>query len=162
MYPIPEVDAVVLLAISMASKRRPAALVDVVAAAALLQGFVIYPDKLGDAIARLSDKDLVQNSDEGLSLTEPAQQMMAGLPRKGEKEDHLAYLLGQLKIHRPQRQYPVIDFSMEALVAAVLEYKEAAKTPGQNLLKPKPKADRYFKKDGRWHCAPGNRQRKEK
>lgn len=162
MPPVHDIDAVILLATALAAKRRPAALTDIVAGASLLQGFVIYPDKLGDALARLSQQELISADAEGFSLTSAARQIIAGLPGKGDKDEHLAIIHRELANHPPRRGSPLINLPMDQLAAAVLAYKVSAKVPGRNLLMPKPKADRFFKKEGRWHCVPGNSPSKKK
>lgn len=160
MHPIHDVDVAILLATTLSSKRRPAELAEIVAAADLVQGFIPYPDKLGDAIARLSYQGLICTTEEGFTLTPAAQEVMADLPAKGDMRDRMALLRNQLEIYTPSGEFPVIEISMAALCAAVQAHKALKKEPGKNLAMPKPKLDSHFKVDGRWRRASAGRGRK--
>ncbi|MBI4998462.1 MAG: hypothetical protein HZC22_16515 [Rhodocyclales bacterium] len=149
-----------MMATALSAKRRPAALAEIVAAADLLQGFVPYPDKLGDALRRLSSAGLVGAAMEGYALTPVAEKMVAALPKKAETAERLALLRNGLAAFAPTAAAAVIDLDPEQLAAAVKAYQAAKKTSGQNMAMPKPKPDRHFKVEGRWRRAPGTRERK--
>lgn len=155
-----DIDALVLMATALASKRRPADLVEIVAAADLLQGFVPYADKLGEAIQRLAAVGLLVAAADGFTLTPPAQAIMAELPRKAEAAERIAAIQDRLGTFKPQGEQLVVLPAQAAIDAAVQAHKAARKTPGKNLLMPKPKPDRHFKVEGRWRRAPGTRARK--
>lgn len=155
-----DIDALVLMATALASKRRPADLVEIVAAADLLQGFVPYADRLGEAIQRLAAAGLLAPAEDGLTLTPPALAIMADLPRKAETEERIAAVQDALGSYAPKGEHVVALPSQAAIDAAVQTHKAARKTPGKNLLMPKPKPDRHFKVEGRWRRAPGTRARK--
>ena len=53
MHPVHDIDAVILLAVALSSKRRPAELIELVAAAELITGKLPYPAKLAESVARL-------------------------------------------------------------------------------------------------------------
>lgn len=154
---IHDIDAIVLLATTLASKRRPAGLIDIVAAADLLQGYVPFADKICDAIQRLSAAGLITGSGEELSLTSVAQQLMATQPRKSGTEELVLAVKGSLGAYRPKEEYPSIPLTEEQVGAAVRAHKASRKEPGKNLLMPKPKVDRHFKVEGRWRRAPAKR-----
>ncbi|GEM_PF-6907403 len=61
-----DLDAGILMAATLSSKRRPADLVEIVAAAELILGFVPFAEKLGAAIERLSARGLIGMSEGGL------------------------------------------------------------------------------------------------
>ena len=157
MRPAYDVDAVILMATALASKRRPAELVEIVAAAEVIQGFVPFADKLGDGIQRLSAAGLICAVDGGLTLTAVAQEIMAGQPKKAANEDLLITIQHDLAAHSPKEACAAIVLSEEELGTAILSYKASRKGSGKNLLMPKPKPDRHFKVEGRWRRAPAKR-----
>lgn len=160
MRSIPDVDAVVLLAVALSSKRRPAELVEIVAAADLLQGFVPFVEKLGEAIRRLSVLGLLDAAEGGFALTPAALAIVANLPRKADAEERLAAIKRDLAAHAPKVECPAILLTREQLGAAILAHKASRNASGKNLLMPKPKADRHFKVEGRWRRASATRGRK--
>lgn len=157
MRPAHDVDAVILMATALASKRRPAGLVEIVAAAEVIQRFVPFADKLGDAIRRLSTAGLIIATDDGFALTPVAQEIMARQPRKAATEDLLITIKHDLAAHGPKQECAAIVPSEEELAAAILSYKTSRKSSGKNLLMPKPKPDRHFKVEGRWRRAQAKR-----
>lgn len=145
-----DLDAVILTATMLSSKRRPAQLVDVVAAADLLQGFVLFPEKLGAAIERLSALGLIAAAEGGLTLTEAARELMAKQPAKISPEDLVVAVADSLAAWRPRGEHPPLLLEPQELGAAIRAYKATRKTAGKNLLMPKPKVTRHFKVEGRW------------
>lgn len=155
-----DIDVLILMATAIASKRRPAELFEIVAAADLLQGFIPYADKLGEAIQQLSADGLIGVVDGGFMLTQPAQEMMAEQPKKADMEARSAALKASLARYASTGACLSIVLTAHELSAAILAHKSARKTPGKNLLMPKPKPDRHFKVDGRWQRAAASRGRK--
>jgi hypothetical protein len=156
MSPTQPVDALLLFALALASKRRPADLTEVVAAADLsqgAQGIIPSSTELSEAFARLSGAGLIGEDDRGLVLTPEAQKLMASLPRKADTLARVAGIRERLAAHAPVQPYPVIMPTPEQLDAAIAAHRANGKSPAQNLLIPKPKpADSGSK--------PGQRQRK--
>jgi hypothetical protein len=72
MYPIHDHDPLVLLATALAAKRRPADLLDVMAAIDLVQGNIPNEEKLSEAFARLGQNELLLERDGGIALTPAA------------------------------------------------------------------------------------------
>jgi hypothetical protein len=142
-------DAVLLMAITLASKRRPAELVEVVAAADVILGFVPYAEKLGAALERLSVRGVIGMSEEGFTLTEAGRDMMSKQPRKACQEDLIAALKSQLTAWRPRTDHQPIVLDIVRLGSAVRAHKATRKT-GKNMAMPKPEVTRHFKIDGRW------------
>ena len=160
MRPIHDIDAVILMATALASKRRPAELVEIVAAADLLQGAIPFVDKLGESIQRLSAVGLIGAVEGGFTLTPPAQAIMAEQPRKADTEELIVAIRGSLAAYAPQGEFPAILLTREQLRTAILEHKASRRTSSKNLLMPKPKTDRFFKVEGRWRRASATRGRK--
>lgn len=157
---LPDIDAAILLAAALSAKRRPAMLAEIVAAADLLQGFIPYPDKLGEALRRLSTAGLIGAVADGYALTATAEAIIAALPKKAETAERLAALRISLAAHTPKGEASTIMLDDEQLAAAVKAHEASKKSSGKNLLMPKPKPDRHFKVEGRWRRAPGTRDRK--
>ncbi len=157
MHLIPDVDGPLLMAVALSAKRRPAELVEIVAAADLIQGFIPFADKLGEAIRRLSAAGLIDLTKDGFSLTPPAHEMMEDQPRKADMEERIATLKGKLATYAPKGEVAPILLSGEQLSDAIQAHKASRKAPGKNLLMPKPKADRHFKVEGRWRRVAATR-----
>lgn len=159
MLPIHDIDAVILMAITLAAKRRPAPLVEIVAAADLIQGMIPFESKLSSAIATLSRHGLIRADGEGFTLCQTALALVTDLPNKVDTPTQLAVLREKMAAYHPRRESPVIDIPAEQLVAAVSAHKQARKTPAKNLAMPKPTVDRHFKVDGRWRRVTVTRKR---
>lgn len=157
MRPNHDVDALILMATTLAAKRRPGQLVEIVAAADLIQGFIPSVEKLDEAIRRLSSLGLIHATEEGLTLTPVGQKIMAKQPKRAAAEETLTAIRSTLADYRPMEEYPPIPLTPEQLIAAIREHKTARKAPGKNLLMPKPKVDRHFKVEGHWRKAPATR-----
>ncbi|MDI6745548.1 MAG: hypothetical protein QMD17_00245 [Rhodocyclaceae bacterium] len=158
MRQIHDLDVIILLATTLASKRRPAQLVEIVAAADLLQGVMPFVEKLGDAIRRLAAFGLISVTEEGYLLTPIAQELMAKQPKKAGTEELVITIKSDLAAYNPTGELPPIQLAEDELSAAIQAHKAAKKVRGQNLLMPKPKIDRHFKVEGRWRRASGTRQ----
>jgi len=68
MHPVHDVDALLLLATTLASKRRPAQLAEVMAATDLLQGSIPLDVDLAAGFRRLAANDLIGGEADGLGL----------------------------------------------------------------------------------------------
>lgn len=139
MYPVHDVDAILLLALSLASKRRPAELVEIVAAADLTQGAIPSEAKLSDSFYRLSAYGLICEQDGGYTLSPDAQQMMAGLRRKAEMPERVFGIKENLADYHLKGEHKAIQVTEEQLGAAVKEHLASKKISGRSLLVPKPK-----------------------
>ena len=69
MHPIHDHDPLLFLAVALAAKRRPAELVDVVAAIDLLQIAIPGEQRFIDSFARLAEAGLLLGRDDGLALS---------------------------------------------------------------------------------------------
>jgi hypothetical protein len=153
MHPVHDTDVVLLLATALAAKRRPAELVELVAAADLLAGAIPSEAKLADAFQRLSACGLICAVDENAyTLTPGAEKLMSGTRRKAATQERILNVKEKLAAFEAQDVFAAIALSAAQVRAAILAHRTAAKAPGRNLLLPKPPADAGTK--------PGQRQRK--
>jgi hypothetical protein len=151
MNPVHDTDVVLLMATALAAKRRPAALVELIAAADLLAGAIPTEAQLADALQRLSACGLICAVEENAyTLTPEAEKIMGGTRRKADTQERIANLKEKLAAF--DAQGAVIAPSTAQLRAAILAHRTAARSPGRNLLLPKPQANTGTK--------PGQRQRK--
>ncbi|BAO29495.1 hypothetical protein [Sulfuritalea hydrogenivorans] len=157
MRPVHDIDAIILMATTLSSKRRPAELVEIVAAADLLQGSIPFVEKLGEAIQRLSTLGLISAAEGRFGLTPAGHAIMAKQRKKADTEELIIGVRSSLAAHNPTEHCAPIDLPPEQLVAAIQAHKATRKAPGKNLLMPKPKLDRHFKAEGRWRRVPAPR-----
>jgi hypothetical protein len=150
MRQIHDIDAIILMATTLSAKRRPATLIEIVAAADLLQGFIPYVDKLDYALQRLADVGLICQLDGGFTLTAIGEQIMAQQPKRASTEKLLAGVKSDLAAYSPAGEYPPIQLTKAELGAAIRTHKAARKGFVKNMLMPKPKTDSHFKVEGRW------------
>ena len=136
MYPVHDVDAVVLLALSFAAKRRPAELTEMIAAIDMAQGAVPPAAKLSQSIYRLSAYGLICAEQGGYLLAKDAQLMLSGQARKAKAPERLYQLREQLADYCLKGEHPALLVSEEQLGLAVLEHEKAC--TGKSLLAPKP------------------------
>lgn len=154
MHPIHDVDAILLLATALSSKRRPAELVEIMAAVELINEAIPSETKLVDAFARLSTHALIGEEGGGFTLTPEAQQIMKGLSRKAEKAERIFSIREKLTAYNAAAQLPPVVLTVEQLKTAIETHKASGQGAGKNLLVPKPKpvdTDKH---------RPGQRQRK--
>jgi hypothetical protein len=139
MHPIHDVDVLLLLALALASKRRPAELVEIIAAIELIQDPVPSELRLCEAFHRLSTHGLIRESEGGFTLTPEAQKIMVGLSRKGDPQARALGAGEKLAAYEPQVQHPAIQIAPKQMCAAILAQRATAKNTVKNLLMPKPK-----------------------
>ncbi|MBI3478785.1 MAG: hypothetical protein HY016_00260 [Nitrosomonadales bacterium] len=148
MYPVHDVDAILLLAMSLASKRRPAALVEIVAATDLTQGAIPPETKLSDSFYRLSEYGLICAQDGGYMLTPDAQQILSGHAKKAQPPERIHDIKENLADYHLNGEHAIILLPVEQIAAAIAEHRAAKKSPGKNLLIPKPKPAADLKRPG--------------
>ncbi|HEX5392093.1 MAG TPA: hypothetical protein VFW68_02360 [Rhodocyclaceae bacterium] len=159
MQPIHDIDVVILMAVTLAAKRRPAELVDIVAAADLIQGMIPFESKLGSAIASLTFHGLIQVEGEGFTLTPAGLALVADPPKKADTPALIAALREKMASYYPRREHAAVELPEEQLAAAVSAHKKVKKTPAKNMVMPKPVVDRHFKVEGRWRRVTVTRKR---
>lgn len=159
MQPIHDTDVVVLMAVTLAAKRRPATLVEIVAAADLIQGMIPFESKLGGAIASLTFHGLIQAEGDGFTLTPAGLALVADPPKKVDTPTQIAALREKMAAYYPRRQHAAVELPVDELLAAISVHKKSKKTPAKNMAMPKPVVDRHFKVDGRWRKVTVTRKR---
>jgi len=153
MHPVHDTDAVLLMATTLAAKRRPAALLELIAATDLLNGAIPSEEKLAEAFVRLSNCGLLCAVNDAYTLTPAAQKIMTGLRRKADTPERIFEIKEKLAAYEPQGEFATITLSAVQVRHAILAHRIAVKAPGKNLLIPKPKPAEAEQK-------PGQRQRK--
>jgi len=85
MYPVYDDDAALLLSLTVAAKRRPAALDEIITALAMAQhGEIPAKSKLVDAFARMGVCGLITEAEGGYTLSAEGQAMMTGQRAKND------------------------------------------------------------------------------
>ncbi len=153
MHPVNDVDALLLLATTLAAKKRPAELVEIIAAVNLIQTEIPGEAKLGESFARLATNGLICEIDGRYTLTADAQKIMAGQPRKGASDERIFRVRDELSAFIPKGAHASVMLTAEQLDAAIRAHRTAGEGTGKNLLVPKPKPEGDSQK-------PGQRQRK--
>lgn len=146
MYPVHDVDAILLLALSLASKRRPAELVEIIAAADLAHGAIPSEAKLSDAFARLSAYGLIVEVDGGYTLALDAQQMIASQRKNDDTAKKMFRLKEHLADYHLKGEHQIILVHPDRLLAAIQAYRKT-RTSGRSWLIEKPKPVWIPKKD---------------
>lgn len=161
MHPIHDVDVILLLATTLASKRRPAALDEIMAAADLIQDAIPSAPKLGEAFGRLTAQGLLSAVEGRFTLSAEAQQIMSGQRRKADTAERIFVVKERLAAYQPTGEHQPVKPTPEQLQAALLAYRAAAKvTPGNQLVpKPKTPADEPGRA-GQWRKRSAPRGRK--
>ena len=146
MYPVYDDDAALLLSLTVAAKRRPAALDEIITALAMAQhGEIPAKSKLVDAFARMSVCGLIAEAAGGYTLSAEAQAMMTGQRAKDDSATRLARLKQQLTNFEPKDKHPSILVTQEQLLAAIQSYKAAEYShQGKNIQTDKPKSKRSW------------------
>lgn len=139
MYPVHDVDAILLLSLSVAAKRRPAELVEIIAATDLAQGAIPNETKLSDAFARLSAYGLILQSNGGYMLSADAQQMMESQRKKDDNEKHIYRLKVHLADFHLKGEHATIFISEAQLLEATEAHQAAKKSGVRSMLTRKPK-----------------------
>ncbi len=153
MKQIHDIDTLLLLALGIAAKRRPAELLEIMAAIDFLQGNIPSEAKLSEAFARLSGLGLILAEDGGFRLSPAAEEMVSNLPKKGEAEERLFRVKDNLSTFKPEGEHAAVAVATEDIKAAIQAHREAGKGGAKNLLMPKPKPMEDKPR-------PGQRQRK--
>ena len=153
MHPVHDVDALLLLALALSAKKRPAELVEIIAGADLIQGVVPSELRLVEAFQRLSTLGLICEAGDGFTLTPKGQTMMTGQPRKADPQARLFGIKEKLSTHDAKGDHAPILLTAKQVCAAILAQRTAKKATGKNILIAKPKVE--GDKPG-----PGLRQRK--
>ncbi len=146
MYPVHDADAILLLAMSVAAKRRPAELIEIIAAADLLAGVIPGETKLSDSFYRLSEYGLICAQDDGYALTPDAQQILSGQAKKAKSQERIHDIKENLADFHLKGEHAIVLVKPELLLVAINAHKQA-KSSGRSWLIEKPKPVWVSKKD---------------
>ncbi len=160
MYPVHDVDAMLLLSLSVAAKRRPADLVEIVTAIDLAHGVIPSEHKLSDAFARLSAYGLIVERDGGYTLSADAQAMMESQRKNDDTAKKMFRLKDHLADYRLKGEHATVQVNPEQLLAAIQTFKKE-KSSGRSWLVEKPKPVWIPKKElVRGKSLPASKRRK--
>lgn len=158
MYPVHDVDALLLLAMSVASKRRPAELVEIMAAIELNQGAIATESRLGEAFHRLSVCGLIVEIEGHYTLTAEAEKILSGQRRSAGSLERIFGIKENLSGFEPAGEHAAVVVTTAQLSAAYREYRSSG--ADKNLLMPKPKAPEPDRKKTGWNNFAATRRRK--
>ncbi|MBS4097393.1 MAG: hypothetical protein KGZ83_11245 [Sulfuricella sp.] len=127
------------MSLSVAAKRRPADLVEIVTATSLAQGTIPAVPLLSDAFARLTACGLIVGIDGGYTLSVDAQEMLSSRRKKDDNEKMLSRIMEHLANYECKDVYPASHVGEEQLLVAVKEFRAASISPVRSLLTSKPK-----------------------
>ncbi|MCF8152244.1 MAG: hypothetical protein K9J80_15990, partial [Sulfuritalea sp.] len=99
----------------------------------------------------------------GFTLTRGAREFMAAIPhkRKAESAQRLLNLKQQLADYTPRGEGTAIQLGAEQIAAAIHAHRAFLKTPGRNMLVPRPKpAEDKNRRPGQWRRPDGKRRPK--
>ena len=153
MRPIHDIDVLLLLALALSSKRRPAQLGEIVAAAEIVMSVIPADGQWIESFSRLSKGGLICTLDDGYTLTAEAHEIMVNPSRTGDTSRRVASIKEKLAHYEAKCEHTPIRLSAKEVCAAVLDHRASSKRAGNTLLAPKPSAE--SKK-----ARPGQRQRK--
>ncbi|MBN9695479.1 MAG: hypothetical protein J0L85_06735 [Zoogloea sp.] len=141
MYPINDIDAQLLLATLIAAKRRPAELVEIVAAADVLGCPVESGNLWAESFRRCATHGLVAAAEGGYVLTAAGQGLCEKLPKKADTSERVFLVRERLSAYVPAEKSPSVPMSAEQFEEAMAAHAATASQGGRNLLMPKPKLD---------------------
>ncbi len=147
MYPVHDVDAILLLSLSVAAKRRPAILEEIVAAIDLAHDAIPSAPKLSDAFARLSAYGLIIEIEGGYTLPPEGQEMMSSQRKKDDTAKKIYRLKEHLADYHLKGEHITILIHPDQLQDAIKAYKASRKTTLRSWLMEKPKPVWVSKKD---------------
>lgn len=139
MYPVHDVDAILLLAMLLACKRQPADLVEIIAAIDLTQGAIPPALKLSDSFYRLSEYGLIFAPDGGYALTPNAQQLLSGHAKKAKTPERIFDIKEKLADVQLDGVHSLTLLSVEQLATAITLHESNKHSSVKNLLIQKPK-----------------------
>ena len=146
MYPVHDVDAILLLSLALAAKRRPADLLEIVTAIDLAQASMPPASKLADGFARLSAYGLILDVNGGYTLSADAQQMMTRQRKKDDQAQRIYQLKEQLADYHLQGEHATLRVAPNDIQTAMDAHLQAKKANRRSLLLPQTPAQIALKK----------------
>lgn len=159
MRPVHDVDVLLLLATTLASKRRPADLVEIMVAADLIHSGIALESKLEDAFLRLATHGLMSEIDGRYALTPAAQKIMAAPRRRADLAERVFSIKEALSTHETGGDHAPIHLSAEQVTAALAAYQTAANSIGKSVLIPVARKAEFIEQHQTQHRRPPSRRR---
>lgn len=142
----PDIDALLLFATALSSKRRPAELIEIMGAADLVQESVPAAPILAEAFRSLSTRGLLLEVDDCFALTPDALVMIEALSKKLDHPKKVLALKAALAAYVPSGEHPAIELDAERFSTTLQAFRASGKGAGKNMLMPKPKVVEELKK----------------
>ena len=137
MRPIHDTDILLMLATALAAKRRPARLVEILAAMDVLNDTMPPAPKLSKSFARLGSQGLMLAVDDGFTLTAEAQAMVATQPKRGDLAEQIFSMKQALKAYTPNSdEHASVSVGIDHIEVALQAHRSSAQGAGKNLLMP--------------------------
>ena len=114
-------------------------MVEIVAAADLLDGGVGSEARWAEAFRRFATHDLIVEVDGRYTLTAAGLQLVDRLPKKADTAERIFLLREKLAEYEPAEKTPSIVMQEEQVAEAVRAHQASKSVGGQNLLMPKAK-----------------------
>lgn len=114
-------------------------MVEIVAAADLLDGGVGSEARWAEAFRRFATHDLIVEVDGRYALTEAGVQLVHRLPKKADTAERIFLLREKLSEYEPAEKTPSIVMQEEQVAEAVRAHQASKSVGGKNLLMPKAK-----------------------
>lgn len=138
MLAFQDLDALMLLAMMLAAKRRPATLTEVVAAPDLLEGGLPPQVQIGKSFARLSEGGLLHEQEGGYAPTAAAEALLTGLKKRSDTAERIQVLRERLAAHTQATPGTPIALTPKQLGDAVLAFRAAEKSTKHTLMAERP------------------------
>ncbi|MGC3962222.1 MAG: hypothetical protein QM803_02565 [Rhodocyclaceae bacterium] len=160
MHPIHDADLLLLLAITLASKRKPAAVEDIAIALGTLQPLLPAEDKLLGAFARLSSHGLIVASGDSYGLSAAGEALMKSVPAKGETADRAAQLKRALPTYEAEPTMAAVQPEATVLSAALEAWRASLPPPTKSEKLAQQREERAPRKADGWRPSrPGSPRR---
>lgn len=123
MHPVFDADALLLLAIRLAAKRKPALLDEVVIALATVQAKLPSEANLLRSFSRLTSHGLLEARDGGYTLGAQAETLIQAVPKKKEAADQIIELKRALAGFDAEANQPAVPPEAGALTQAIAAWQ---------------------------------------
>ncbi len=123
---------------SLAAKRRPAELIEIVSAFDLVSGDIPLPARFAEAFHRLSQFGLVIEQDDGYMLSPYALNIVSGQKKNATNEARILAIKQSLAECRVKKEHVLIELTLEQIAPAVRAHRASKSEAVKNIsLKPK-------------------------
>lgn len=161
MRPVHDIDVLLLLATTLAAKRRPADLAEIMVAADLIRSGISFESKLEEAFLRLSTHGLIRETDGRYALTPEGQKIMTTQRRKTDLAERVFMIKEALAAHEVDSDHPAISLTAEQVDAALVAHQAAANNVGKSVLIPDARKAEFIEQhQNQWRRPPGAHKRR--